>query len=297
MTRQGRRTFAGASLVLGGVLLAAAVLRAGEGAALLEPQTQRLLYLRSGATADRVMLAFDDIAADLYWIRAIQHYGRDMRNPRVDRFSLLYPLLDLTTTLDPRFNIAYRFGAVFLSIARPDGPGRTDLAIALLEKALRHNPSRWQYAHDIAFIHYWYTGDDAEAARWFERAAGMPGAPGWIAPLAAATRARGGDRTGARRILQELSETATEKYTRDAAQRGLMQLQALDAIDQLQALVERYQQRTGRYPSSWRDLPELRGGTPADSTGEPFVYNPSTHAVELSPRSTLAPLPTRLNRS
>jgi hypothetical protein len=296
MTR-GLRTLAGLGLVLGGVLLAAAVLRAGEGSQLPEPQTGRLLYLRSGSTADRVMLGFDDIASDMYWIRAIQHYGRDRRTPRADRFSLLHPLLDLTTTLDPRFNVAYRFGAVFLSIPSPEGPGRTDLAIALLEKGLRHNPVRWQYAHDIAFIHYWYTGDDGEAARWFERAAAMPNAPGWIAPLAAVTRARGGDRHGARQILEELLGTATEEYTRNAARRGLMQLQALDAIDQLQALVDRHQQRTGRYPSSWRDLPELRGGTPADGTREPFVYNPSTHAVELSPRSTLNPLPTRLNRS
>ena len=52
-------------------------------------------------------------------------------------YPLLYPLLDLTTTLDPRFNIAYRFGAIFLAEPYPGGPGRPDLAIALLEKGLR----------------------------------------------------------------------------------------------------------------------------------------------------------------
>ena len=36
-----------------------------------------------------------------------------------DDYPLLYPLLDLTTTLDPRFNIAYRFGAVFLAEPYP----------------------------------------------------------------------------------------------------------------------------------------------------------------------------------
>ena len=68
-------------------------------------------------------------------------------------------LLDLTTTLDPHFNIAYRFGAIFLVHEPPNGPGRADQAIALLEKGSRRNPTRWQYAHDIGFIHYWYTGD------------------------------------------------------------------------------------------------------------------------------------------
>jgi tetratricopeptide (TPR) repeat protein len=288
---------AGWAIVLLGILLAAGVLRASEQVRRLAPQTERLLYLRSGAAADRVMLAFDDIAADTYWIRAIQNYGRDRRSSRPDRFALLYPLLDLTTTLDPRFNVAYRFGAIFLSVPPPDGPGRPELAIALLEKGLRHNPARWQYAHDIAFIHYWYTGDDEQAARWFERAGAMPRAPEWIAPMAAATRARGGDRAGARRILEELLQTASEKYTKDAAQRGLLQLQALDAIDELQALADAYHQRHGRYPSSWRDLPELRGLVPVDGTGAAFVYDPSTHQVQLSPDSSLKPLPVRLNRS
>jgi hypothetical protein len=42
--------------------------------------------------------------SDVYWIRTIQHYGRDFKNrKRANRFELLYPLLDLTTTLDPRF--------------------------------------------------------------------------------------------------------------------------------------------------------------------------------------------------
>jgi tetratricopeptide (TPR) repeat protein len=292
-----RSGLAGWGIVIVGILLAAGVLRASEQRRLMTPQTQRLLYLRSGAAADRVMLAFDDLAADIYWIRAIQNYGRDRRSSRPDRFSLLYPLLDLTTTLDARFNVAYRFGAIFLSVPLPNGPGRPDLAIALLEKGLRHNPRRWQYAHDIGFIHYWYTGDDEQAARWFERAAGMPDAPEWIAPIAAVTRARGGDRAGARRILEELRQAASEQYTRDAAERGLLQLQALDAIDELQALVDGFHQRHGRYPSSWRDLPELRGLVPADATGAPFVYNPSTHQVQLSPDSSLKPLPVRLNRS
>src|SRR6185295_13893935 len=49
-------------------------------------------------------------------------------------YAALYPLLDLTTSLDPRFNLAYRFGSIFLAEPAPRGPGRPDLAIALLKK-------------------------------------------------------------------------------------------------------------------------------------------------------------------
>ena len=122
-------------------------------------------------------LGFDALAADLYWIRAIQYFGGRRgcrREPRQD-YDLLYPLLDLTTTLDPHFNIAYRFGAIFLAEPYPGGPGRPDLAIALLEKGLRGMPDKWEYMQDIGFVHYWWRHDYPGGARWFEAASQVAG--------------------------------------------------------------------------------------------------------------------------
>ncbi|HJZ70925.1 MAG TPA: hypothetical protein VKE51_04250, partial [Vicinamibacterales bacterium] len=145
------------------------------------------LYLRSGAAIGRMAGAYTPLAADLYWIRTIQYYGgtKHRLNPASgpmqgvppppaslaavgDDYSLLYPLLDITTTLDPRFNIAYRFGAVFLAEPYPGGSGRPDLAIALLEKGLRERPDKWEYLEDIGFVHYWYTHDYLAASEWFQ---------------------------------------------------------------------------------------------------------------------------------
>lgn len=282
-----------------GITLAAGVLQARDLKAPLPVTADRLLYLRSGRVADRVFLSFDAVAADVYWIRTIQHYGRDRKSSRTtDRFELLQPLLDLTTTLDPYFNIAYRFGAIFLSMEYPNGPDRTDQAIALLEKGLASNPARWQYAHDIGFIHYWYTRKFDEAARWFGAAARMPGAPDWLQPLAATTLAGGGDREGARRLLGELLSADTE-FIRDAAARGLAQLQALDALEVLEHLVAQYARDTGRYPADWTELiraGRLRG-IPVDPARAPFVYDPSEHVVRLSPDSPLFPLPDGFRRN
>ena len=296
--RKHRATLGGVAATLVLVALAAGVLRARDARYPVAPSPERLLYLQSGRTADRLFLSFDALGSDIYWIRAIQHYGRDRKSARTtDRFSLLQPLLDLTTTLDPHFNVAYRFGAIFLSMSPPNGPGRQDQAIALLEKGIAHNPARWQYAHDIGFIHYWYTGQYAEAAKWFERAANTPGAPEWIRPLVPITLAQGGDRAGARRLLGELMG-ADQPWIRQAAERGLEQLGALDAIDQLQALVERYRTGAGQYPQGWPDLIRagLLAGMPVDTTGAPFVYDPTTQAVSLSPQSSLGPLPKALAR-
>lgn len=280
----------GVSLALG---LAAATLHARDSRFPLPASHARLMYLRSGRTADRVFLSFDALAADVYWIRTIQHYGRDLHSGvSTERFEFLQPLLDLTTTLDPHFNVAYRFGAVFLAEPLPKGPGRPDQAIALLEKGLAKNPARWQYAHDIGFVHYWYTGNYREAARWFDRAAALPAAPEWIRPLAALTLAQGGDRESARRMLLELLN-ADQGYVRAAAERGLKQLQAVEGIEQLRGLVERFHVATGTYPQSWADLVRvgLLPGLPADPTLTPFVYDRETHDAVLAPDSSLAPLP------
>ena len=289
----GRERLIGAAGVVVGLAFAAGVLGASEARYRPEPSPKRLLYLRSGESARRAMLSFDALAADIYWIRAIQHYGRDKKSDRVaGRFELLQPLLDLTTTLDPHFNIAYRFGAVFLSFSPPNGPGRTDQAIELLMKGLRHNPQRWQFAHDIGFVHYFYTKDFAEAARWFNRAADMPGAPAWVRSLAATTSVRGGDFDGADAMFAELAQ-APERAIRQVGERGRLQVRALRTIEELTRYVDKFHEINGRYPDGWGDLIRARmvGGYPQDDTGAPFVYDAPTHSVTLSPASTLAPLP------
>ena len=289
------RLLAGAAL---GVGLAAGVLYARDEAHPLSLVPERLMYLNSGQVTSRLMLSFDALAADVYWIRTIQHYGRDRKSSRTNgRFELLQPLLDLTTSLDPQFSIAYRFGAIFLALDPPDGPARPDLAIGLLEKGEAANPTRWQYPYDIGFVHYWYGGDAAAAARAFERAAARPGAPPWIAPLAATVRIQGGDRADARRMLQEL-QASPEAYIQRAAERALLQVDALDAIGVLERIVSRFVEARQRYPTGWAELIQagLIPGTPADGTGVPFVYDSVTHAVNLSQDSPLWPLPPMLRR-
>ena len=82
------------------------------------------VYIRSGSVLDRMALSFDALLADVYWIRTVQHYGSVKRVAGQGKnYELLGPLLDITTTLDPYFDVAYRFGAIFLAEAFPNGPG------------------------------------------------------------------------------------------------------------------------------------------------------------------------------
>ena len=253
---------------------------------------ENLLYVRSPDTMKRLALSYDSLLADVYWIRAVQYYGGTRLSTDPDkRYDLLFPLLDLTTSLDDRFNIAYYYGSTFLAEAPPGGPGRPDLAIALLEKGLRAQPEKWEFAQWIGFVHYWWRQDYQQAAAWFSRAAQFPGAPIWMAPLAASTLTEGGSRQASRFMWEEIARTAEDEWFRNEARRRLQQLDAMDQLDQLRTVAARFSEQRGAPASDWSEL-RAAGylkGTPVDPTGTP--YRLDAGVVTLDRSSRLWPLP------
>jgi hypothetical protein len=268
--------------------------------------SEESLYLRSGVSLRRLTGAYNALAADVYWIRTIQYYGSTKQRldhlgilaqvvdppPSIaaDAYPLLYPLLDITTTLDPRFNIAYRFGAIYLGEAYPRGANRPEMAIALLEKGLRERPDKYEYMEDIAFVHYWFRHDFGAAAEWFKKAGDVPGAPWWLRSMAATTLAQGGDRRSSRAMWVAILQSAEIDWLRKDAQRRLLQLDALDMIDVLQRAADDYARRVGERPD-FQTLVRARvlRGYPLDPTGTPFEMR--NGRVELSRSSSLWPPP------
>jgi hypothetical protein len=302
---RARHTVLGLAAIVVLMSCAIGLARARDAAYPLPLVDDETLYLTSPKSAGRLALEFRTLAADLYWIRSLQYYGGIQRShgerPEVEEqaaeaakpeYRQLYPLLNLTTSLDPYFNLAYRFGAIFLSEAPPAGPGRPDLAIALLEKGLRFRPDKWEYMQDIGFVHYWWNHDYHAAAAAFDKASGFPDAPWWLRSLAATTLAQGGDRQSSRTMWQNVRATAEIDWLRQSADRALAQLDALDQIDELQAIVDRHRQRTGFPVTSWTPLVEDRTlpGVPLDPSGTPYRLS-FAGRVQVSTKSSLFPLP------
>jgi tetratricopeptide (TPR) repeat protein len=290
------RTQLGICAVIAMLLAVAAAVQARlEAARPVDALESAELYVRSAKALDRAALSYDALLADVYWMRAIQHFGGERRSSSGEkRFALLYPLLDLTTSLDPYFNAVYYFGAFFLAEPLPGGAGRPDLAIRLLERGAEHQPDAWRFPQQIGFVHYWYRRDYDEAATWFRQALSKPGAPQWLAALEATTRAEGGDLESSRRIWREIAETPESEDMRAAARFRLMQVEVFAAIDMLERLVQEFAAAHGRVPSGWSDL--IRAGRlpgiPVDPTGAPLVLDASGR-VTVSTDSALHPLPNR----
>jgi tetratricopeptide (TPR) repeat protein len=249
--------------------------------------------VRSAESMRRMVLSYDALAADVYWIRALQHFGGQRLAEK--RYDLLYPLLDLATSLDPRFNIAYRFGSLFLAEPRPGGPGRPDLAIALLKKGIKENPARWQYYQDAGFVYYFRYKDFEKAAEWFKRGSEIAGAPWFLKSLAANTLAKGEDRAASRLLYQTIIETADNDFMKNDALRRLRQLDTMEDMDMLREIVRRYRERVpGGQPVTWQTLVAARilRFVPQDRDGFDLVLDPVTGDIRLDAESSLFPLPT-----
>ena len=254
-----------------------------------------MLYVKSSHVMQKAALSYDALLADFYWIRAIQHYGRErLKRGSEANFSQLYPLLDIATTLDPRFVTGYRFGAIFLSEPHPGGAGRPDLAITLLKKGIAYNPGKWDYYHDIGFIYYWNLQSYEEAAHWFKQGAEVPGAPWWLRTYAAVMLTRRGDRASSRTMWNQIAQTEGSEWLRRTAELRLAQLDALDQIDTLERMVAQFSRGAGGPPSSWEQMVSagMLRSVPTDPTGTPYTLIPSTGDVTVAVWSPLHPLPT-----
>lgn len=250
------------------------------------------LYIDAAGVLQRLALSYDSLVADIYWIRTIQHYGGDRIAEHAEaRFDLLRPLLDLTTSLDPDFRAAYLYGAIFLAEPQPSGAGRPYDAVRLLEKAMAAQPGYWVFPQQAGFIYYWYIRDFTEAAAWFGRASRLPAAPDWLKALEALTLAQGGDRATSRQLWTQILHSDSD-LLRQSAELRLSQLDALDVIDRLEALIRRFSEQAGRTPSTWNDLIAAGWlqGVPLDPAGTPFVLL-RDGKVTVSQRSRLNPLP------
>jgi len=246
------------------------------------------LVLRSGRVLKELSLGYESLMADIYWTRAVQYYGERMGTKGAN-YELLAPLLDITTTLDPKLIVAYRFGSIFLAERGDAGPGRTDLAIELVNKGIAANPDEWRLYMDLGFLYYWRLKDYPNASAAYLAGGRIPGAPQWMTFMAARIAEKGGSTETSRAIWSELYETTKDPNLRKKALQEIQSLKAQEDEAQLDVLAGQYRERFGRFPASTREMRDagMLPGIPVDPAGFPYVFgaNGKSH---LSPQSSVA---------
>ncbi len=245
------------------------------------------LTWRSAKLIKGLSLEYAPLMGAVYWTRVVQYFGEKHRLH--DRnLEMLWPLLDITTTLDPHLLVAYRFGAIFLSDAPPRGAGEPNLAIQLLERGLKENPQYWRFYQDLGNVYYFDKKDYPKASEAYLQGSIYPEAPIWLKVMAAKIAEEGESLETSTFLWKQVYETATDPQIKKNAESHLKLLSAQMAMREINRLAAEYETRTGRHPSHLSELVQagLLRGIPLDPDGYPFVLGQDGKA-ELSVDSPL----------
>ena len=250
-----------------------------------------MLYLWSGEHVKRLFPGFETPGRR----RLLAAHRAVLRRasactPREKRFELLRPLVDITTTLDPRLEIAYRYGAIFLSEAPPVGAGRPREGIEVLARGVENLPGSWRLRQDYGFFHYLFLDDAEKAAAILIEAADLPGAAFWLRMMAADLLTKGGE-PGRRppHVAADVRAGGGGDHPPEREVAARDPRLARRGRRRLEAAVAELERRNGLRPAR---LEELRAaglwrGPLTDAAGVPFGYDRKTGRVVIARESPL----------
>jgi len=234
--RTGFRRAAAASAIAAAIALSGAQLpdapaHAGDVAFVPEPGLAKL-----------AAFGFDAVLGDYYWMRAVQIVGS--REGAVGRSHHLGRLIDVVTTLDPWVDHPYRFAAVWMT----DDEAAVRHANRLLERGIAHHPGEWRNRFHLGFNHFFYLGENADAASVLAPAVGMSGAPHYLGRLVARLRsdAGGGEIEAAATFLRELLRQTDDPFKRAEYEKALDEIEAERRARGLDAARAEFRRRHGR---------------------------------------------------
>jgi hypothetical protein len=250
-------------------------------------QDKEELLLRSGPLLKKLSLGYESLLADIYWTRVVQYYGVRAHKPGAT-YDSLWPLLDITTTLDPNLMIAYRFGAVFLSEQPPGGPGRADLAVQLVKRGIAENPDEWRLYQDLGFLYSIHLKDYQKASEAYLEGSKNPNAQIWMKVMAARVAETGNELETSRLIWTGVYSSTKDQQVRQTALQHIHSLDAMLGLKRLNESSEDYWRKFGRFPTSMQELRDagLVGGTLQDPAGYPYVMGPNG-VPQLDPKSPI----------
>jgi hypothetical protein len=245
------------------------------------------VVLRSPKLIKLLSLEYAPLAADIYWTRVVQYYGHNHKRPET-KLEMLWPLLDITTTLDPNLLPAYRFGAMFLSPKPPAGAGQPDVAVKLIQRGIQENPDYWRFYQDLGTIYYFDVRDYPKAAAAFLEGSKNPDAKVWMKVMAARIAAEGESLETSLFLWNDIYQTTTDPMVKENALRHVQLLRVKEDCKQLDALADEYEKRFGRRPARVGELVQagLLPGIPGDPLGYAYVFGADGKA-ELNLKSPL----------
>lgn len=168
-------------------------------------------YLPSSEALRVVSMGYENVMADVLWLRTVTYYGAWRKGDHGLEF--FRALTDRIVDLDPLFLDGYKFGAYVLA----DDMNSMESALALTAKGMEAMPDEWELPFLNGLLYYTVQLETGPAAEWFQRAAAMDTAPEMAKRFAAFVTGRSGDLEKAYALWDYVYQTTANPEMRQKA--------------------------------------------------------------------------------
>lgn len=183
-------------------------------------EEEELLYLPSGKVIKMVSLGFDEVAADILYIKMIDYFGTHMMTDR--NYEWLYHMADLVTTLDPHFKFPYLFAGLMLNVEAKQFIN----ARAILVKGLPYFPDDWYFPFLLGLNYFWNEADLTTAAYYLENASELPDSPTFLKGFAEKLKKEGRTKETTLEFLYALYDSFPSESTKEILLERIREIEA-----------------------------------------------------------------------
>ena len=205
-----------------------------------------------------ISIGYDEIFADIYWLRTLQYFGSDEQSIPEKSPELLCTYFDIITDLDPGFINAYRYGGTLLAEPMPIGLGDFEKGTELMDKGRKNNPDNFRIPLEEAFLYYLYSNNFMRAAELFNESSEKPGLSDFrrasIKGMSATASRKGGDRELSKKIWEYIYENTENEGRKKFAIQNLNELETKDMEDELTNKVGKFEIDNKRLPEDLNEL-------------------------------------------
>src|SRR3989304_4420845 len=244
----------------------------------IDKKIEKFMTLPKGEYLKPVVLGYEQLAADIIWLQAIQVIGEDTVTP--NGYDWIYHALDVVTTLDPKFAYAYQLGGVTLSVLGK-APEKSNL---LLIKGMKENPDVWQIPFYIGFNNFFYLNDYGRAAEYMAKASELPGHPAYLPKLAARLYVQAGNPDVALDFLMQMHKETGDAKVRETLGERIKEVIVERDARFLEESIKRYKDVYNAYPERLIELVErgIISKLPNEPFGGYYYFKPEDGRVHSS---------------
>lgn len=179
-------------------------------------ESEVLLYFPSGKYLSTVSLGYDQVIADMLWIRTTTYFGTHLMTDQ--NYPWLYNMLDVLTSLDANFSFPYIFGGIILSL----DTNQVEKSNMILKKGMKVFPDLWRFPFYIGFNYYYHMNDPALAGQYLEIAANHPDSPAYIKTFAATIYTKAGKKKKSIEFLKKLYNNADNELLKERIKKKII---------------------------------------------------------------------------